>query len=147
LKKDFAMKVPSALSLCAAATGTAALQFQIPLLSSHNQAPLETANEKRPLVNSSALQDVISGDRLFARAKKLYEVAKLGEHEYNHPTRVIGSAGKDSSMRHAGIWLIIIQDTLVRYRTSMRLFCSLEITIRSLTSRFPLCQVMFLKAV
>lgn len=29
-----------------------------------------------------------------ARAKKMYEIAKLGEEEYNHPTRVIGSAGK-----------------------------------------------------
>jgi len=28
-----------------------------------------------------------------ARAKKMYEIAKLGEEEYNHPTRVIGSAG------------------------------------------------------
>ncbi|KAF2125190.1 aminopeptidase Y precursor [Dothidotthia symphoricarpi CBS 119687] len=27
------------------------------------------------------------------RAKKLYEIAKLGEEEYNHPTRVIGSDG------------------------------------------------------
>jgi len=49
------------------------------------------------LVNSSELQDLISGDKLFARAKKLYEIAKLGEEEYNHPTRVIGSAGRCST--------------------------------------------------
>ena len=29
-------------------------------------------------------------------AKKMYEIAKLGEEEYNHPTRVIGSAGKSA---------------------------------------------------
>ena len=28
-----------------------------------------------------------------ARAEKLYEIAKLSEDQYNHPTRVIGSAG------------------------------------------------------
>jgi aminopeptidase Y len=51
------------------------------------------SDETKPLVNSSALQDLISGDRLMVRAKKLYEIAKLGESEYNHPTRVIGSDG------------------------------------------------------
>jgi aminopeptidase Y len=46
------------------------------------------------MVNSTELQDLISGDRLMVRANKLYEIAKLGEEEYNHPTRVIGSAGR-----------------------------------------------------
>lgn len=90
---SFEMRVQSALPICAAVTGTAALQ--IPLLSSHLQAPVVQGghHETKPRINSSALQDLISSDRLFARAKKLYEVAKLGEGEYNHPTRVIGSAG------------------------------------------------------
>lgn len=82
-------------SLSVLAAGASALQ--IPLLSSEKQAPIEPAGDyhgEKPLVNSSALQDLISGDRLFARAKKLYEIAKLGEEEYNHPTRVIGSAGR-----------------------------------------------------
>jgi aminopeptidase Y len=82
----------SGFALCAAITGAGALQ--IPLLSSHNQAPLGHAHGSKPLVNSTELQDLISGDRLMVRANKLYEIAKLGEEEYNHPTRVIGSAGR-----------------------------------------------------
>ncbi|KAJ4292049.1 Aminopeptidase Y [Kalmusia sp. IMI 367209] len=90
-------------SLCAVAAGASALQ--IPLLSSEKQAPIELAGDgdyhgEKPLVNSSALQDLISGDKLFLRAKKLYEIAKLGEEEYNHPTRVIGSAGHDGTLSY-----------------------------------------------
>jgi hypothetical protein len=82
----------SGFALCAAVTGAGALQ--LPIFSSHNQAPLGHPHGSKPLVNSTELQDLISGDRLMTRAKKLYEIAKLGEEEYNHPTRVIGSAGK-----------------------------------------------------
>ena len=82
----------SGFALCAALTGVSALQ--IPLLFSNHQAPIGHVNETKPLVNSTELQDLISGDRLMVRAKKLYEIAKLGEEEYNHPTRVIGSAGR-----------------------------------------------------
>jgi len=85
------MVFSSGFALCAVVTGAAALQ--IPLLPSHSQAPLGHPHGTKPLVNSTELQDLISGDRLLARAKKLYEIAKLGEDEYNHPTRVIGSAG------------------------------------------------------
>ncbi|KAF2877292.1 aminopeptidase Y precursor [Massariosphaeria phaeospora] len=92
---------PSLLALCAAVAGASAIQ--IPFFS---QAPLDVANEPKLLVDSAALQDLISGDRLLARAKKLYEVAKLGEHEYNHPTRVIGSAG------HAGTLSYIYESIL-----------------------------------
>jgi aminopeptidase Y len=82
----------SGFALCAAITSAGALQ--IPLLSWHNQAPLGHPHGSKPLVNSTELQDLISGDRLMVRANKLYEIAKLGEEEYNHPTRVIGSAGR-----------------------------------------------------
>ena len=81
-------------SLSVLAAGASALQ--IPLLSSEAQTPIDASGdpiEEKPLVNSSALQELISGDRLLGGAKKLYEIAKLGEDEYNHPTRVIGSAG------------------------------------------------------
>jgi aminopeptidase Y len=66
---------------------------QHPLLS---QQPLNT---KKELVSSQALQDDITGDALFEHAKHLYDLAKLAEHEYNHPTRVIGSAGKSRNWR------------------------------------------------
>lgn len=92
------MKAPSSLALCAALAGASALQ--IPFLSpSTDQAPLKPSENKdgtKPLIDSEALQDLVSGDRLLRRAKELYEMAKLGEDEYNHPTRVIGSKG------HAG---------------------------------------------
>jgi aminopeptidase Y len=86
------MVYSSRWALCAAVTGATALQ--VPLLSSNNQALLGHPSGSKPLVNSTELQDLISGDRLLTRAKKLYEIAKLGEEEYNHPTRVIGSAGR-----------------------------------------------------
>ncbi|KAI5465344.1 hypothetical protein BGZ63DRAFT_373336 [Mariannaea sp. PMI_226] len=46
-----------------------------------------------PIIDTKALQDLITADSLETRAKKFYEIAKLGEKEYNHPTRVIGSDG------------------------------------------------------
>ncbi|KAF2798148.1 aminopeptidase-like protein Y [Melanomma pulvis-pyrius CBS 109.77] len=85
------MGASSTLALCATVAGAAA--FQIPFLFPPSQTLVQITNDTIPLVNSSALQDLISGDRLLVRAKKLFEIAKLGEHEYNHPTRVIGSAG------------------------------------------------------
>ncbi|KAI2483074.1 aminopeptidase Y precursor [Pyrenophora tritici-repentis] len=82
----------SGFALCAAISSATALQ--IPLLSSSSNAgPLGHAHGAKPLVNSTELQDLVSGDRLMARAKKMFDIAKLGEAEYNHPTRVIGSAG------------------------------------------------------
>ncbi|KAF6807926.1 peptidase family M28 [Colletotrichum sojae] len=91
-----------------AALGVYALQVQAqvpgeqaPLIA--DEAPLfstspstSTSSVKKPLVETEALQDTITADNLLARAKELYEIAKLGEEEYNHPTRVIGSDG------HAG---------------------------------------------
>ncbi|KAK0717540.1 peptidase family M28 [Lasiosphaeria miniovina] len=56
------------------------------------QAPASAGRDK-PLVDSEDLQAAISKDSLLGRAKELFEIAKLGEPEYNHPTRVIGSAG------------------------------------------------------
>lgn len=47
----------------------------------------------KELVSSASLQERIHSDNLFDRAKTLYSIAQLGEDEYNHPTRVIGSKG------------------------------------------------------
>ncbi|KAF2196091.1 aminopeptidase Y precursor [Delitschia confertaspora ATCC 74209] len=79
------------LALSVACAAVAAQQIPI-IQSTPASAELPAQNDK-PLVNSSALQDHISGDRLMERAKKMFEIAKLGEDEYNHPTRVIGSLG------------------------------------------------------
>ncbi len=86
------MVVASKLAFYATLTSAAALQ--IPFLSQDNQAPIHHVGDKKPLIDSAELQDLISGDRLMARAKEMYKIAKLGEPEYNHPTRVIGGAGK-----------------------------------------------------
>lgn len=47
-----------------------------------------------PLVTSEALQATIQAGELYKRAEHLFQVANLSMDEYNHPTRVIGSAGR-----------------------------------------------------
>ncbi|GKT64281.1 aminopeptidase Y [Colletotrichum tofieldiae] len=84
--------------------GASALQMQMQVQVSDQQAPLiadeaplistsspATSSSNKPLVETEALQDTISAENLLARAKELYDIAKLGEEEFNHPTRVIGS--------------------------------------------------------
>jgi len=81
----------SLLSLIPFTTLVASSAIQQPL----HEAPIsQTPLSTKPLVNSTNLQDHISSDNLLKRAKKLFEIAQLGVAEYNHPTRVIGSAGK-----------------------------------------------------
>ncbi|KAJ2903966.1 peptidase family M28 [Zalerion maritima] len=90
--------------VCAAAalSGASALNIdtQQQPLGGDGQARLvsddASAIVKGKTVDSEKLQSLIKGDNLLARAEKLYEISKLGEDEYGHPTRVIGSAG------HAG---------------------------------------------
>ena len=101
-----------ALGTFAAALNCAsALDFQkhwtIPLLQNPLNADADDAPtpgaanlDKKPLVDSEALQAKINQDSLLARAKELYEIAKLSEHEYNHPTRVIGSPGRYKRRRY-----------------------------------------------
>jgi aminopeptidase Y len=89
------MRVSTLLPVSATIAGTGALQ--IPFLSPPEQAAIKVIGETLPLVDSSALQDLVSKERLLRRSKELFEIAKLGEDEYNHPTRVIGSAGKSRS--------------------------------------------------
>ena len=48
----------------------------------------------KPLVNSRLLQHRIHSGNLLKRAHKLFDIAHASVEEYNHPTRVIGSAGK-----------------------------------------------------
>lgn len=72
----------------------AAFDAQIPLHEGPAQViPSDSAGDAK-IVDSQALQDLIKSENLMERAEKLYAIAKLSEDEYNHPTRVIGSAGK-----------------------------------------------------
>ncbi|KAH6679978.1 peptidase family M28 [Plectosphaerella plurivora] len=83
--------------------GLAALGVSVLVQAQDQQAPLvvdvdevaqpAVTSGKKPLIDTEALQDLIKGDNLLERAKTLYEIAKLGQDEYNHPTRVIGSDG------------------------------------------------------
>ncbi|KAL3425964.1 peptidase family M28 [Phlyctema vagabunda] len=77
------------LAIAAASSLAGVLAIQLPLIETH-QAPISTS---KSLVSSSAIQDDISEENLLKRAEHLFEIAKLGEDEYNHPTRVIGSEG------------------------------------------------------
>ena len=84
-----------------ALSGVSAIQFpQVPLQGPKlpsTWTPWSSNNEElssRPLVDTKALQDSIKAENLESRAKEFYNIAKLSEDEYNHPTRVIGSDGQ-----------------------------------------------------
>lgn len=77
---------PFSLSVALLLVGEA-LASQYPLVETPS---IPTAHE---IVSSQSLQDRIHVDKLLERAKTLYSIAELGEEEYNHPTRVIGSKG------------------------------------------------------
>ena len=83
----------SSLAGSAGIAAAAAFDAQIPL--NHDSNIIAPADDlpQANLVDSQALQDTIKAENLKARAEKLYEIARLSEDEYNHPTRVIGSAG------------------------------------------------------
>ncbi|KAG6038590.1 hypothetical protein E4U41_004012 [Claviceps citrina] len=55
--------------------------------------PSQDDDASAPFINTDELQDRIKIGNLWKRAEKLYELAKLGEDEHGHPTRVIGSRG------------------------------------------------------
>ncbi|PKS13035.1 hypothetical protein jhhlp_000376 [Lomentospora prolificans] len=87
----------SIASVAGLATGS--YLAQIPLQAEQQpigDVPATGGVQPAGLIDSEALQDTIKADNLMNRAKELYKIAKLSEHEYNHPTRVIGSRG------HAG---------------------------------------------
>ena len=55
------------------------------------------SHSKKPKVNSKDLMKSMKLKNLLARAEDFYEIAKLSQDEYNHPTRVIGSKGMPAS--------------------------------------------------
>lgn len=69
------------------------LPFQSPWTTDPIKVPADTGKHL-PLVDTEALQALISAEELEKRSKTLYEIAKKGEEEYGHPTRVIGGKGK-----------------------------------------------------
>jgi aminopeptidase Y len=87
------MAILKLLPLASLAVLGTASTVQLPLLSQQPETAVVDHVGEKPLVDSASLQAKINSDNLFARAKTLFNIAKLGEEEYNHPTRVIGSAG------------------------------------------------------
>lgn len=87
--------------LCLVAA-TAALQgvsaLQIPLNLQVPKLSWNPFGDDLPVVDTKELQKSIKPENLEARAKDLYEIAKNGEEEYGHPTRVIGSEGTFSEI-------------------------------------------------
>lgn len=88
-------RLPASASLLLLSSLPGSLQLQIPL-EFVEQLPLGASDPPayQPLINTQALQDAIDVNQLFSRAKELYAIAKLSEPEYNHPTRIIGSKGR-----------------------------------------------------
>lgn len=84
------------------------IPFQLPWLSEHSgHKSLSDAgvtrpsdSSKLPLVDTKVLQENILASNLEKRAVELYEIAKYGEDEYGHPTRVIGSAGHTGTLAY-----------------------------------------------
>ncbi|KAM0700447.1 hypothetical protein Q7P35_012168 [Cladosporium inversicolor] len=71
---------------------------QLPLVQTESlDAGLASSHK---IVDSEALQAKIHGKNLLARAEDLYKLAELSFHDYNHPTRVIGSAGHAATLEY-----------------------------------------------
>ncbi|RAL60629.1 hypothetical protein DID88_009947 [Monilinia fructigena] len=85
----------STLFLAAASLATGSI-IQQPLKEQSSQSLINTKTES--LVNSTSLQSDIKTHNLLKRARQLYKIAEEGVHEYNHPTRVIGSQGHTSTI-------------------------------------------------
>lgn len=56
--------------------------------------PSTGKHSELPLIETEKLQASISKESLKKRAEDFYELAKQGEEEYGHPTRVIGGKGE-----------------------------------------------------
>jgi aminopeptidase Y len=61
---------------------------------------LAVSSAKKPIVDSKALQKTLKADALLARAKDLFSIAQKSEHDYGHPTRVIGSPGHAGTLEY-----------------------------------------------
>jgi aminopeptidase Y len=71
---------------------------QLPLVQTDSHDAALSSSQK--IVDSEALQAKIHGKNLLARAEDLYKLAELSFHDYNHPTRVIGSAGHAATLEY-----------------------------------------------
>jgi len=91
--------------LAAAAPLAVAATVQQPLIELPSAAD-STAIQypKKPLVSSEQYQSDVSSKNLFRRAQKLFQIAEKSEHDYGHPTRVIGSPGMSAFPPSLIVW-------------------------------------------
>lgn len=93
----------STLFLAAASLATGSI-IQQPLKEQSSQSLINI--KTKSLVNSTSLQSDIKTHNLLKRAHQLYKIAEEGVHEYNHPTRVIGSQGISQLFQSSLVCLI-----------------------------------------
>ncbi|PSR92350.1 aminopeptidase Y precursor [Coniella lustricola] len=110
--------------------GGSTLSVQLPLfdqspLSDSKSQPHSSSSDK-PLVDSESFQATISGDKLLERAQTLFKIAERSHHEYNRPTRVIGSQGHLGTLEYVlesikklGSYYNIVQQPFPAYSGSV----------------------------
>ncbi|KJZ76432.1 hypothetical protein HIM_04161 [Hirsutella minnesotensis 3608] len=87
-----------ALAVVAASAQISALQIPLQPIADLQQ-PLASSGSLQP-IDSESLQDRIKVENLQRRAESLYEIAKLSEDDWGHPTRVIGSPGHRGTLEY-----------------------------------------------
>ncbi|KAK6526961.1 hypothetical protein TWF281_010157 [Arthrobotrys megalospora] len=73
---------------------------QQPLVPGNDLSAAIRIHSKKPPVDAESLAATIKTKNLLARAKDLYTIAHISEHEYGHPTRVIGSLGHLGTVKY-----------------------------------------------
>ncbi|KAK6512263.1 hypothetical protein TWF481_001153 [Arthrobotrys musiformis] len=63
-------------------------------------SPAIHIHSKKPSVDAESLAGTIKTSHLLNRAKDLYAIAKISEHDFGHPTRVIGSKGHFATVEY-----------------------------------------------
>ena len=86
----------SLVSLALLSSSAQAEQYPLQQPGTPNATPKVSSN----VVDSEALQAKIQGKNLLTRAEDLYKLAELSMHDYNRPTRVIGSAGHAATLEY-----------------------------------------------
>ena len=144
------MAILKTLAVAGVLTATASAQLQVPMLNNVKELNIDVApspslgSSGKPLVDSQSLQELINIDNLFKRSKDLYAVAELSMDEFNHPTRVIGSAGMciyhwpfDDNTSLNMLTLTLLQATSGRLSTSTPILPRSATTTRSRTRHSP----------
>ncbi|UNI13951.1 Aminopeptidase Y [Purpureocillium takamizusanense] len=119
--------IPIALAGTASALQIPLRLPQLPKKLSWSSGAAHVDVDSLPQIESKALQDTIEIANLQKRAERLYDVAKLSEPEYNHPTRVIGSRGHLGTLEYIKSVLATLGDY---YNVTEQVFPAVTGTVR-----------------